>query len=208
VAARRRPRRAEQVVPEAGAPAGVPPGPVAQPQRSPNRVHHVVGKAPLGMSVEDLAVAIADPKMAPFREAIQALWRVIFPGSQEPTPAAAAAHFLGAQAAVGPSHGQAQPAVAAVAGPSSAGNHSSSGAPPAASSSSSTSMGPPAVPQGLGLAAHMGAVQPTQEPPCSSDAWGLCPFLSCSHHRHRRVPELRAVHSPGGLQRQARVSHH
>jgi hypothetical protein len=89
----------------------VPPGPVAQPQRSPNRVHHVVGKAPLGMSVEDLAVAIADPKMAPFREAIQALWRVIFPGSQEPTPAAAAAHFLGAQAAGGPSHGQAQPAV-------------------------------------------------------------------------------------------------
>ena len=104
-------RGAEQVGPEAAPPAaGVPQGPVAPPQRSPNRVHHVVGKAPLGTCVEDLAVAIADPKMAPFREALQALWRVMYPGSPEPSPAAAALHFWTGAAGAGAAGEQPGPA--------------------------------------------------------------------------------------------------
>jgi hypothetical protein len=148
-AGRRRPRGAEVVVP--GSAAIAQPGESVQPSRSTSRVHHVVGRAPLGMSVEDLAVAVADPAMEPFREAIRAVWRLLFPDSPVPPAQVLALYFCDAAPAGAPSTGGTSAVVATPAaavcssdsGSSAGGGGSASGAVGSASGGANSSSSSP-----------------------------------------------------------------
>jgi hypothetical protein len=134
---RRRPPRAEPVVPGPGAPAAATAQNSSQQQRSTSRLHHVLGKAPLGMSVEDLAVVIADPAHARFRGALEVLWKLLHPEVAMP-PQQLAALQIRAGFSGGEGHSS-LPASASADPPAAAGSGSSSGGGVSGSSGSSSS---------------------------------------------------------------------
>lgn len=161
----------------------MPPALVAQPQRPPNRIHHVFSKAPLHITVEDLASVIADPGMQPFRAILQHYWQVSHPDNPD-RPADQTAAVLQLLAAARSAMASDEPslveaaaivvaavAAATTAGPppaptnSSTGSDSCSSLPPSAaassnnSSNSGTQPAPAAAPHAPDSPARMGAVQ-------------------------------------------------